>query len=222
MISMVETPGGSHLHSRPAHSPADTGSLISARVVALLVTLLVVSLPASAERTQPLVPTISLSVAPQEQLVWSSPNETTPVHLTGKVTVGVARGETAHVTLDCAIDTGWPAQLSQTQMTFSTSGSQDFSCDIVVPQGAPNTTGSLVVSGRVVAAGLQSVAQANALIVVNPFGQNLTGPHVSGNSGGGLFGGVAIPIVIVMVAAVAVVSLVFMHRRRRLRPAGGG
>jgi hypothetical protein len=219
---MVGTPCGSHLHSRPAHSPADTGSLISARVVALLVTLLVVSLPASAERALPIVPTIGLSVAPQEQLVWSSPNETTPVHLTGKVTVGVARGETAHVTLACAVDTGWPAQLSQTQMTFSTSGSQDFSCDVIVPETTSNMTGSIVISGRVVAAGLQSVAQANALIVVNPFGQNLTGPHVSGNSGGGLLGGVAIPVVIVIIAAVAVVGLVFMHRRRRMRPDGGG
>jgi hypothetical protein len=169
----------------------------------------------------PIVPTISLTIAPQMQLVSSSPNETTTVHLSGKVTVGLARGETAHVTLACAVDTGWPVRVDPAQMTFTGSGSQDYTCDVTVPNGTANTTAGIIVNGRAVAAGLQAVAQVEATVTIRPMDLNPSVSGVANKSIGDVLAGAAMPAGIVIVLVVVAAGWAIFRRKRLIRPDGG-
>jgi len=83
----------------------------------------------------------------------------------GSCTVDKLPIERATVSLTSSTDVGWVTQISPTTMVFTSTAPQPFTCTVVVPQGTPNMTGTLVVNGRAVAAGLQSTAEARAVIM---------------------------------------------------------
>ena len=74
------------------------------------------------------------------------------------------------VTLTSSTDIGWVSQVSPTTAVFTSTTPQSFTCTVVVPQGTANSQyGNLVVNGRAVAGGLQSMAETKGIISVSPY-----------------------------------------------------
>lgn len=92
------------------------------------------------------------------------------VQFTGQISIDKLPVERCVVTLTSSTDTGWVSQVSPSTAVFTTTTPQAFTCTVVVPQGTPNSLfGNLIINGRAVAGGLQSLAETKAIIAVDPY-----------------------------------------------------
>jgi hypothetical protein len=66
---------------------------------------------------------------------------------TGRVQVDKLPPQTVIVTLEAHVNTSWSISIEPAQMTFTSSGYQNFTCTVIVPQGTPRTTAQVLVNG---------------------------------------------------------------------------
>jgi hypothetical protein len=172
----------------------------------------------------PIVPVLSLSLSPQIMNVNSSPESPAIAQFEGIATVDKPPIVRCVVTLTSSTDVGWVSQVSPTTMVFTSTTPQSFSVVVTVPQGTPTSQGKLVVNGRAVAAGLQSMAEVTAIINVkgspalNSTAQNRTQANVTRaaeNPGGGLSASLTISLLAVVLVAVPVGGFAYYRRRRQ-------
>jgi hypothetical protein len=133
------------------------------RIVVLFIALSISILGPADAAINP-VPVLTLRLEPAMVTVNTNSSSPTIVQFNGTCTVDKMPIERATVTLTSSTDVGWVSQVSPTTMVFTATTPQAFTCTVVIPQGTPNMTGTLVVNGRAVAAGLQSTAETKALI----------------------------------------------------------
>jgi hypothetical protein len=111
------------------------------------------------------IPVISLTMSPGERIAEITASAPRAVQFIGNFTVDKLSFERATVTLLAVMSTGWVATVSPASVTVTNQRTMPFTVTVVVPAGelAVNI-GSLTVTGRVVAGGLQSQAQAQAIV----------------------------------------------------------
>jgi hypothetical protein len=110
------------------------------------------------------VPVLAIKLDQAMATVYTNSSAPSIVVINGSCTVDKLPIERATVTLTSSTDVGWVSQISPTTMVFTSTAPQSFTCTVVVPQGTPNMTATLVVDGRAVAGGLQSTTETKALI----------------------------------------------------------
>ncbi|HEX9710357.1 MAG TPA: choice-of-anchor T family protein [Candidatus Thermoplasmatota archaeon] len=119
------------------------------------------------------VPALSFTIAPSERHAVISPSQPGTASFTGNYTVDKLNVERAVVTFNAVVSTGWPVTISPSVITISGTAGRTGSIyiTVVVPPGELATNiGTLTVTGRAVAGGLQSpAAQATAIIVPEPY-----------------------------------------------------
>jgi len=173
----------------------------------------------------PIVPVLSLSLSPQIMNVNSSPESPAIAQFEGIATVDKPPIVRCVVTLTSSTDVGWVTQVSPTTLVFTSTTPQLFSVVVTVPQGTPTGQGKLVVDGRAVAAGLQSMAEVTAMINVkgsaalNATSQNRTQANATAaarNVAGGLSSPLTVSMLAVVLVAVPASAYVYYRRRRRL------
>jgi hypothetical protein len=159
--------------------------------LALLISTLLVLLSPCAEGSSPIVPTILLTISPSNANVNASTEKDMQVEFQGTVTVDKLPVVRAVATIQSSVDTGWVAALSPSTFVFTSAGSEQFTCTVVVPKNTNSTTGTLTIVGKVVANGFQSQpTQVTAFINVNGTGllnitaHNRTGASASTRTGG--------------------------------------
>jgi len=196
------------------------------RALAILSILVILALPFSSAQ-EPIVPVLALSMTPSAVNVKASQNESVSVQFNGTASVDKLPMVRVVVTLTSATDIGWVSQVSPTTMVFTSSGSQDYVCTVVIPVGSPSASGILMVNGRAVSMGLQSLAETKALITVqgvpmlnlsagNHTQKNATSPAGPFKLGGSSTLTISVLGVVILCAAVAGFLL---HRRTRQRRA---
>ena len=111
------------------------------------------------------VPVISLTMFPGERVAEITASSPKAVQFLGNFTVDKLSFERAAVTLLATMTTGWVATVSPCSITVTNQRTLPFTVTVVVPAGTLATDiGQLTVTGRVVAGGLQSQAQAQAIV----------------------------------------------------------
>lgn len=188
--------------------------------------IVVVLLASVCQASGPVVPVLTLTIAPPSQHVDSSANESVIVIFTGNASVQKLSMVRCVVTLTSAVDTGWPASISPATMVFISSTPQQYTVTVTVPQGTPSMVGNLTVNGRAVANGFQSVTSVKALIdlhgvpILNQTASNQTAKHSTGGVGGaGGMNNIVIAAVGVGVIAAGGAAGFYMLRRRKNRQA---
>jgi hypothetical protein len=192
--------------------------------------IVVVLLASVCQASGPVVPVLTLTIAPSTQEVNSTATDPVIVSFNGTASVDKLPVERCVVTLTSAVDVGWQASITPTQMVFTSSTPQQFTATVTVPQGTASIVGTLMVNGRAVAAGLQSTTQVKAIInvhgvkILNQTASNQTGRHTASGTGASAnFGGstiVTVSITAVIVASIAVCGVVLYKKRkgRRMAP----
>ena len=177
--------------------------------LALFLSALLVLLAPCTEGSSPIVPTIALTLSPSGANVNASTEKDVQVEFQGTITVDKLPAVRAVATISSSVDTGWVAALSPSTFVFTSSGSQPFTCTVVVPQNTTNMTGTLTVNGKVVAGGLQSdPTSVTALInvtgteAVNLTAHNRTGASDGARTGGADYKTLSIISVVLMIAVV--------------------
>ena len=191
---------------------------------ALLLSIFLVLLAPFSEGSQPVVPTLTLTIDPPSAYTNSTPSDPVNVSFYGTATVDKLPAERAVVTLGCAVNVGWQAVVTPTEMIFTSTTPQQFNCTVTVPQGTPNMTGAVTVIGRIAANNLYSTASVSAQITVranwspeSPPGNPSPDATARANAKGGP------PVAAIMVSAVVLVAAVvgagayLAVRRRRGR-----
>lgn len=187
--------------------------------------------PAAASPSQaaaPIVPVLALTISPTQATANSSTESSVSVRFDGTAMVDKPPIVRCVVTLNSATDVGWVSQVTPTSMVFTSTAPQSFTVTVVIPQGTPSMQGRLLVNGRAVAAGLQSLAEVSAIIdVTGPASLNLTAQNrtqanatrAAGALGGGGPGLLTISMLAVVLVAVPAGAYAFL-RHRRMRLAG--
>jgi hypothetical protein len=116
------------------------------------------------------VPVIALTMTPGERIAEITASSPKAVQFLGNFTVDKLNFERASVTLLATVTTGWATTVSPASITITNQRTQSFTVTVVVPAGTLATDiGQLTVTGRVVAGGLQSQAQAQAIVTPAPY-----------------------------------------------------
>jgi hypothetical protein len=172
----------------------------------------------------PIVPVLALTIQPPAQQVASDPNSTATAQFAGTATVDKLPMVRCVVTLTSSTDIGWVSQVSPSSMVFTSESSQAFTVVVIVPAGAPTSQGKLVVDGRAVAAGLQTLAEVTALIYVkgssalNATSQNRTSANATAaarTAAGGLSSPLTMSMIALVLVAVPVSGFAYYRRRRQ-------
>ncbi len=191
----------------------------------LLLPCVQVAAQAPAPAAAPIVPVLKLTIQPPMAFVNSSPEAPAIAVFNGTASVDKPPIVRCVVTLTSSTDIGWVSTISPSTMVFTSTTPQAYTVTVTVPQGTPTSQGKLMVYGRAVAAGLQSTAEATAIIdvkattILNLTAQNRTAGNStreSGTVGGG-------PSNILMYSALAAVLIavpagafgLYRHRRER-------
>lgn len=153
----------------------------SGRFVALIVVSSVAFFGPAQGAINP-VPVLAIRLDQAAATVYTNASSPGIITFNGTCTVDKLPIERATVTLSSSTDVGWATQLSPTTMVFTSTTPQSFTCTVVVPQGTPNMTGTLVLNGRVVAGGLQSTSETKA--VINNIGPPPYVPPANGTGNG--------------------------------------
>lgn len=141
-----------------------TQKLARASIVAMLLFSAVsaISQPAAAQNP---VPVIAITLLPSERVAAVTASQQAAVSFTGNYTVDKLSVERAQVSFTAVVSTGWVAVVSPASITVTNVRTGPFSVTVVVPAGTSATeVGQLTVTGRIVAGGLQSQAQAQAIV----------------------------------------------------------
>lgn len=191
----------------------------------LLLPCVQVAAGAPAPAAGPIVPVLKLAIQPPIAFVNSSPEAPAITVFDGTASVDKPPVVRCVVTLTSSTDIGWITQVSPSTMVFTSTTPQAFTVTVTVPQGTPTSQGKLLVYGRAVAAGLQSSAEATAIIdVKGPTLLNLTAQNrTAGNStrASGTVGGGPSNILMYSVLAVVLIAVpagafgFYRHRRQR-------
>jgi hypothetical protein len=142
---------------------------------------------------------------------------------------------TASTDIDAVVNAPSPST-----MVFTSSSQQAFTCSVIIPQASTNANGTLTITGKAVANGLQSISVANALIFVydldpivppvnqtgngsagqagtNDTGNNTILPLSTGGAGGWLGIGneywMALTVVLLLAAVIAAAARARRNRR---------
>jgi hypothetical protein len=176
----------------------------------------------------PIVPVLTLSIAPTILKVKSTSNESAVAHFEGNAAVDKPPVVRCVVTLTSSTDVGLVSQISPTTMVFTSSSSQAFTVDVSVPQGSPSMQCELLVYGRAVAAGLQSTAEVKAVIdvsgtpILNQTALNGTAVNTTKDAGRPVSTGVMqvgyIAVAVIIALPAAVVAWRYYRRRRAPLP----
>jgi hypothetical protein len=180
---------------------------------------------APAPSADPIVPILTLTIQPPILKLRSEANSSAVGMFNGTASVNKMPGARCVVTLTSSTDVGWVTQVSPTTMVFTSESPQSYTVAVSVPAGTATMQGTLQVSGRAVAIGLQSTAEVKATIDVSgPVVLNLTGANrtqanatrAAAAFGGGLSGTLTVSaLVAVLFAVPAVTYLVYRRRRQR-------
>lgn len=180
-----------------------------------------------AQPASPIVPVLTLSLTPPIQNISSSRDSSVNAQFEGTAIVDKMPIVRCVVTLTSSVDVGWVSQISPTTMVFTSTTPQSFTVVVTVPQGTPTGQGKLTVDGRAVAAGLQSIAQATAIIdvkgtaMLNLSARNQTTANAT-RAAGALAGGgsniLMVSMVSVVLVAVPAIAYVIYRRRRQRSP----
>ncbi len=141
-----------------------TKNLARTSIVALLVvsSLCVFAPPAAAQNP---VPVIAITLLPSERVAAISASQQAAVTFTGNYTVDKLSVERGQVTFTGVVSTGWVVTVSPASVTVTNVRTGPFAVTVVVPAGTSATdVGQLTVTGRIIAGGLQSQAQAQAIV----------------------------------------------------------
>lgn len=150
------------------------GSRSFARVaIGLIVVSSALSILAEPAVAQNPVPALSFQITPAERHADITASRPGTALFQGNYTVNKLSFERAVVTFQAVVSTGWAVSISPSSITISGAQAQTGRIDItvVVPPGELATNiGTLTVTGRAIAGGLQSpVAQATAIVVPDPY-----------------------------------------------------
>jgi len=193
----------------------------------LLFTCLQVAGAAPGPAADPIVPVLTLTIQPPILKVQSAPNSTAVAQFNGTATVDKMVGMRCVVTLASSTDIGWVSEISPSTMVFTSESPQSYTVAVSVPPATPTSQGTLVINGRAVCNGLQSMATAQAKIdVTGPIIINLTATNGTlGNAtgAGGTVGGSPTNVLMFSVLAVVLIAVpaggyVYYRRRRQRSP----
>jgi len=174
----------------------------------------------------PIVPVLTLTIDPPIAKVNSSPESSVNTLFEGTASVDKLPITRCVVTLTSSTDIGWVSAVSPSTLVFTSTTPQSFTVVVTVPQGTSSMQGKLVVNGRAVSAGLQSMAEVTAIIdVIGPAILNLTAQNqtkanatrAAGAYGGGGSSILTVSLLAVILIAVPAATITF-YRRRRTRP----
>lgn len=126
---------------------------------------LVVLLPFAGAAINP-VPVIALKLDTAMQTVNVTENTSATAVYSGECAIDKLPYVRATVTLNASTDQGWAAQVSPETMVFTNTDPQAFTVTVLVPAATRNITAYLNVKGTVVANGLQSSAETQAVLTV--------------------------------------------------------
>ena len=215
---------------------------IRMRPLLLVATMAILFAPLTAASPNP-VPAMTIHLEPSSQTVNAS---VSPANATfkGEVQANITQYQTLSVALTVDVAPAWASSVTPANMTFTSSGSQAFAVNILVPADTTGVTGQLYINatGKTY---LFTVTQTTAVLLIasgtpkppanqtNATGQpsgtdsgNQTGSGGSGSAtGGGLFGlskeNTNILISAIVAVAVFVVGagagLAIVRRKRRSR-----
>jgi hypothetical protein len=111
------------------------------------------------------VPVIALTLTPGERVAEITASAPDAVQFSGNATIDKLSFERGSVTLLAVMTTGWVATVSPASITVTNQRSILYTVTVVVPAGTLATEiGQLTVTGRIAAGGLQSQAQAQAIV----------------------------------------------------------
>ena len=131
---------------------------------------LLVLIPTNSQAAANPVPVLALKLDTAQQAARVTESAPGIVSFTGQATIDKLPVERCVVTLTSSTDIGWVTQVSPSTAVFTATTPQSFTCTVVVPQGTPNSQfGNLIINGRAVAGGLQSLAETKAIISVDPY-----------------------------------------------------
>ena len=205
----------------------------------LIFTSLVILLSPACSATQPIKPAVTVTLSPSSVNVTSQWSQKISLTFDGTVTVDKLPLERIVVNLNPHVDVGWPCNASPTTMVITDESPHSFSCTVVVPEGMPNTTGTLTVDAVANGGGFSVTSTATAIIVVtgppgynqtsqnhssqNPNSQNQTstnGTQVSTARPGAL-DSMSVPIIAVVLVAAASGGGGYFFLRRKMRQRQG-
>ena len=111
------------------------------------------------------VPVIALSLTPGERTAEITASSPKAVQFSGNATIDKLSFERGQVSILATMSTGWVTTVSPASITVTNQKSILYTVTVVVPAGALATDiGQLLVTGRISAGGLQSQAQAQAIV----------------------------------------------------------
>lgn len=142
-------------------------------MVGLLACLL---MPLSQAAVNP-VPVIMIHMDPTQQSVNATVAQVSAV-FNGEVAVDKLPVQTVTVDIVASVSTGWAISLEPTQMIFTSTTPQCFTCTVTVPQGTPLTYTQVNVSGTGTTALFSVTASCTSILNVD----GPTPPKSSGNS----------------------------------------
>ncbi|HKZ59090.1 MAG TPA: choice-of-anchor T family protein [Candidatus Thermoplasmatota archaeon] len=141
-----------------------TQKIARASIATILLVSTVSALSETAAAQNP-VPVIAITLLPSERVAPITASQQAAVTFTGNYTVDKLNIERAQVSFTAVVTTGWVATVSPASITVTNVRTGPFSVTVVVPAGTSATeVGQLTVTGRVIAGGLQSQAQAQAIV----------------------------------------------------------
>jgi hypothetical protein len=136
----------------------------------MLLGAMLVLVPAATQAAVNPVPVLAVKLDSANQDARVTESAPGIVTFTGQMSIDKLPVERCVVTLTSSTDIGWVSQVSPTTAVFTSTTPQSFTCTVVVPQGTANSQyGNLVVNGRAVAGGLQSMAETKGIISVSPY-----------------------------------------------------
>jgi hypothetical protein len=135
-----------------------------ASIALIILTTAVNALVAPAAAQNP-VPVISLVMTPGERVAEITASQPDAVSFSGNYTADKLSFERATVTFTAVMSTGWVATVSPASITITNQRTGIITITVVVPaRTLASEIGQLTVTGRITAGGLQSQAQAQAIV----------------------------------------------------------
>ena len=202
---------------------------------ALLVALMLVWATPICSATAPIVPAIVVTISPTNKEVASPPDAKVSVNFNGTVTADKLPFVRIVVSLSPSVDMGWPASCDPSTITITDSQPHDFRCNVSVPENSQNGTGTLTIDATGRGGGFTVTTSVTAVIIVHSTastnrtggtgGTGKTGTNQTNGGGtqttqGGTskIGPFDMPtmLILVVVIAVAAVSVVYWIRQRRI------
>ena len=126
--------------------------------------------PAPVEATANPMPVLSIKLDHSNQQARVTERDQDTVQFNGQVTMDKIPVCRPVVTLRAMLDIGWDLRLDPSVMVITSTTPQSFTVAVTVPQGPPsNITGTLKILGRFSVCGYGGLAEATAIITVDPY-----------------------------------------------------